>query len=252
MKNRFLGFISLLYAFIIIYLCLSNNLNNVLAPQMQVYTKLSIVPLILIGFVFISNKQEFKKYDLVLLIPLIMLILSGDFRLSIINSKELKIKKEVNLNEKEDNIDTSTYNFDNVDFDIVDASYASLSDYFNYTTNTKDLIGKTVRFKGLSIKNSKIVDKNKFVIGKYLITCCAADAGFIGFIVDYDKSKVKDNTWYQVEGVLKRIKLTDGSYVVGVEAVNVKEIDSKSEEQYVYPCYTYSDTCSEVSKYNLK
>ena len=90
------------------------------------------------------------------------------------------------------------------------------------------------------------------LIGKYLITCCAADSSFIGFIVDFDKTKIKDNTWYQVEGVLKRIKLTDGTYVVGVGAINVSEIDSKSEEQYIYPCYTYDDMCSEVSKYNLK
>ncbi len=250
MKNRFLGIISLLYTFIIVYLCLTNNLNNILAPKMQIYTKLSIIPLLLIGFFFMCNKRKFKKTDLILLIPFIMIIFSGDFRLSIINSKELKIKKEVNLTDKEDQIDLSKYSFDKFDFDIVDESYAGLSDYFNYTTHTKDLVGKTVRFKGLSIKNSKIVDGNKFVIGKYLITCCAADAEFVGFIVEFDKSKIKDNMWYQVEGVLKRIKLIDGSYVVGVEAVNIKEISP--EEQFVYPCYTYDDLCSAVTKYNLK
>ena len=257
MNRRFLGIVFILYFLIIMYLWISNNLNNILAPQMQVYVKLSILPLLLIGLVFIFNnniKYEFKLSDLVLLLPLIMIILSGDFRLtsSLAHSKSIKIDKESTINDKEDEIDTSNYSFDKVDFNVVDASYAGLSDYFNYTTNYEDIVGKTVRFKGLSIKNSKIVDKNKFIIGKYLITCCAADSSFIGFIVDFDKTKIKDNTWYQVEGVLKRIKLTDGTYVVGVGALNVSEIDSKNEEQYIYPCYTYDDMCSEVSKYNLK
>lgn len=254
MKNRFLGFISLLYAFIIIYLCLTNNLNNVLAPQMHIYTKLSIIPLILIGLVFIFNKQNFKKFDLVLLIPLIMLILSGDFRLttSLATNKEISNENNKIDNDYNDEIDLEKIDFSHIDYDIVDASYGSVSDSLMYTTDPDYYEGKTIRLSGLSLKNSKIVSDNYFIIGKYLITCCAADAGFVGFVLNYDISKIKDNTWYQIEGVLKKVKLTDGTYVVGVKVATIKELDQKEENQYVYPCYTYSDTCEEVTKLNLK
>ena len=53
--KRFLGFICLLYAGIIIYVKLSNNLNNYLAPNMQMYILLSIIPLIIMGLVMILN-----------------------------------------------------------------------------------------------------------------------------------------------------------------------------------------------------
>ncbi|MBP3765860.1 MAG: DUF1980 domain-containing protein [Bacilli bacterium] len=260
MKRRFLGIISLLYVLIILYLWCSNNLVNILAPQMQVYVKLSLIPLLLIGLVFLLNnniKYKFKVSDLVLLLPLIMIILSGDFRLTskLATNRDTLITKEdskIDDNYKEDEIDITKYNFESVDFDVIDPSYGGISDYLMYTTDPDYYIGKTIRFRGLSLKNSKIVSGNYFIIGKYLITCCAADAGFVGFVVNYDVNEIKDNTWYEVEGVLKKVRLKDGTYVVGVKVVNIKEIDSKSENQYVYPCYTYSDVCEEISKYNLK
>ena len=76
--KRFLGIICLLYASIITYVKVSNKLNNYLAPNMQMYILLSIIPLIIMGLVMILNnniKYNFKMSDLIILLQLLMLII---------------------------------------------------------------------------------------------------------------------------------------------------------------------------------
>ena len=92
-----------------------------------------------------------------------------------------------------------------------------------------------------------------FAIGKYAISCCAADAGFTGFIAKYDNSKITADKWYEVEGILEKGKDKEGYDIMYIKVINSKEISSKGEEQYVYPCYAYDDgSCEAMSKYNLE
>ena len=67
-----------------------------------------------------------------------------------------------------------------------------------------------------------------------------------------DKSKIKYGKWYEVIGRLKEGTDKEGYSVMTIEATSVKEISSKNEEQYVYPCAQYGDgKCSELLKYDL-
>ena len=92
-----------------------------------------------------------------------------------------------------------------------------------------------------------------FAIGKYAISCCAADAGFTGFIAKYDNSKITADKWYEVEGILEKGKDKEEYDIMYIKVINIKEISSKGEEQYVYPCYAYDDgSCEAMSKYNLE
>ncbi|MEE3342793.1 MAG: TIGR03943 family protein [Bacilli bacterium] len=258
--KRFLGFICLLYAGIIIYVKLSNKLNNYLAPNMQMYILLSIIPLIIMGLVMLLNNKinyKFKISDLILLLPIVMLIISGDGRLSmsLANNRSIsyktpkkteKVEEKVIIEEDEDN---EEYDFSKVDFDIKDESYTMLVDYLTYGDNNNKYIGKTVRIRGFTVMKNNFIPNSYFAIGKYAVSCCAADASFIGLISKYDKP-IKDNTWYEMEGVLKKGKDKEGIDILYVKVINIKEI--KQEEQYVYPCYVYGDNkCIEVSKYNL-
>ena len=92
-----------------------------------------------------------------------------------------------------------------------------------------------------------------FGIGKYLISCCAADSSFGGFMAKInDLSKIKDNTWYEMEGVLELGRDTYNQKILVINVVNYKKINGDNEELYMYPCYAYGDgSCSEVVKYNL-
>ena len=83
--KKFLGFVSLLYVLLILYSWINGSLDNYIAPNMQIYLKIAIIPLTLMGFVLIFNNRNdyrFKISDLVLLIPLLMIISSGDGNLS--------------------------------------------------------------------------------------------------------------------------------------------------------------------------
>ena len=258
--KRFLGFICLIYAGIIIYVKVFNKLNNYLAPNMQMYILLSIIPLIIMGLVIILNNKidyNFKVSDLILLLPIVMLIISGDGRLSIslANNRSISFKSSKKIEKIEDDVieedkdEDKEYDFSKVDFDVKDESYTMLVDYLTYGDNNYKYIGKTVRIRGFTVMKNNFIPKGFFAIGKYAVSCCAADASYIGLISKYDK-EVKDNTWYEMEGVLKKGKDKEGINILYLKIANIKEI--KEEEQYVYPCYVYGDDkCSEVGKYNL-
>ena len=110
MSKRYLGIICLLYSFLFSYVVITGKIKNFLAPQMQIYIKLSIVPMLLIGIVIIFNKNihyKFKLSDLILLLPIVLLVLAGDGKLSpnfasnrIININVNRTKNEEIIDEK--------------------------------------------------------------------------------------------------------------------------------------------------------
>ena len=84
--KRYLGLICLLYSIIIIYVWVSDTLKNFLAPTLQIYIKIALIVLIIMSLVLLFNNKieyKFKVSDLILLLPLLMLILAGDGRLTI-------------------------------------------------------------------------------------------------------------------------------------------------------------------------
>ncbi len=281
MSKRYLGLICLLYSGIFSYVVIFDELKLFLAPQMQIYVKLSIIPMLLIGLVMLFNNKvhyKFKISDLVLILPLILLIFAGDGRLTSSfasnrttnlntdnrtkSEEKIEDKKEEEIIElpkseekqeevKEENI--NNYDFSNVDFDIVDASYSELSNYITFAPKADKFKGQTIRIRGFALKKASYLPDGYFAIGKYAISCCAADAGFTGFIAKYDNSKIIADKWYEVEGILEKGKDKDGYDIMYINVINIKEISSKGEEQYVYPCYAYDDgSCEAISKYNLE
>ena len=256
--KRYLGMVYLLYSIIISYIVFTNKLKNFLAPSMQLYIKLSIIPLLVIGLIILfHNNYKFKISDLILLLPIVLLIISGDGRLTssfainrttnFNNNKKTIEKEEINNIPKEMEIinDFKPY------FDITDEEYIELSDYITNAPKANKYLGKTVRIRDFALKNIDFMDSNYFAIGKYAITCCAADASFAGLIIKYDNNKIMSDNWYEIEGVLENGKDTDGYSIMYVKIINIKEIDE--EDQYVYPCYAYdTNSCNVVSKYNLE
>lgn len=272
MRKKFLGFICFLYTSIIIYVLLSGSIKNYLAPQMQIYLKLSILPLFIMGVVLYSikkDKDEFKVSDLILILPIILLFISGDGRLTMtlarnrINNyndrknndvieEERVVRLEEISEEDIDNVDNSSnYDFSNTYFDVSDSTYDGLANYITYVAKSDTYEGKTIRVRGFTVTEEEYIPNGYFAIGKYSISCCAADATFIGFIGK--NKKIKNNTWYEIEGVLVKDKDNLGYDILAIDVINIKEIDGNSEEQYVYPCYAYDDgSCKDMQKYNLE
>ena len=262
--KKFLGIICLIYSGVIAYIWIFDEMKNFLAPTMQIYLKISLLPLVILGLVLYFEEHihyKFKITDIVLLLPLIMFVIAGDGRLSSsfatnrmnFNNNKVSSKKVVKDKTDDKKIDAKDYDFTNPDFEIIDENYYELANYLTFLVDASKYEGKTVRVRGFASKVGDYISGNYVGIGKYGITCCAADAGFVGFLVKLGNHKIKINNWYEIEGVLTKTKDNAGYEVLVLTIASVKEIDAKSEEQYVYSCYTYGDgTCSEVDKYNLE
>ena len=267
MKNRVFGCLFILYSVLILYLYLSNSLGSFLAPKMQIYILISGPIFFIIGFcsLFIKSDTKFQISDFVLLLPIFVFIMVGDGRLStsflqtrgsVLSNKANKTSSVPQKIDQDQSFDIEKYNdidFKKVDFDITDEVYMGLSDYITYGKYSDRAIGKTIRVRGFIVKNASYVPENLFAIGKYLISCCVADAGFGGYFAkSKDNSLFKENGWYEIEGVLEYDMDTYGNQVPVIQVVHAKEISSKKEELYVYPCYSYGDgSCQKIIEYHL-
>ena len=276
MRNKFLGIICLVYSSIIGYVWIFDKLKNYLALQMQAYIKISLFPLMIIGIALIisKNKSKFKISDIVLLIPLIFLFISGDGRLDVnfasnrlsdYNGKESSISKTKSVikenNDKDtdfnDNLDYKNNNINidmsNIKYDIVDEAYNELAIYFAFDSKALKHEGETIKIRGFAVNNESYIPDGYFMLGKYVITCCAADSSFIGYAVKMGDFKIKNGAWYEIEGVLEKTDSGDDFSMMAVKVINIKSIDKNSEEQYVYQCFAYDKdgTCKKLQEYDM-
>ena len=259
--KKYHSLISLLYVGIIAYVWNKDVLKNFLAPNMQIYLKVSIIVLLLMFIIelFTKSHYKFKVSDLILLLPILMMVLSGDAKLSInmtqnrrLNYTKEEVKENINETKEEEKEEVIIpEEITTIDIDMVDSVYNELSIYLTFDPNAKKFENKTIHIKGYSLIGEDYIPANYFMIGKYSISCCAADAQYVGLYVKKSE-EIKNNIWYDIEGVLKIIKDSDGNDTLAVIPSSIKEIDGNTEEQYVYPCYAYDNgSCSEISKYNL-
>ena len=267
MRNKFLGIICFIYAFIISFVWISGNLKNYLAINMQTYIKLSVIPMLILGIVLVTSKSKnkFKISDVVLLIPLILIFIAGDGRLTVsfANNRVSGNKKKTTVvdNKKKDNdvkdvlnyTDNSNIDFTNVKYDIVDEAYNEVAIFFSFDSKAKKHEGETIRVRGFALEDEDYIPDGYFMIGKYIITCCAADSSFVGYTVKNGDFKIKSGSWYEIEGVLEPTNLGNEDAIMAIRVVNIKSIDKKKEEQYVYQCFAYDKdgSCSKVLEYDL-
>ena len=273
MIKKFLGIVCLLYSILFGYVLIFDKLKYFLAPGMHIYFKLSLLPMVILGFVLIFYNKisyKFKISDVFLLLPLFFIILAGDCKLTASlasnrtsnynkvvkvsndNSKEVELYDDDSKDMDDVNLDQK-YDFTNVYFDVIDEAYVELASYISYSPKNSKYVGKTIRVRGFASKYASYIPNGFFTLGKYEISCCAADASFVGFYVKYDPTKVIQNRWYEIEGILKSGKDAEGYNILYIDVVNINKIDSSSEEQYIYPCYSYGNgLCEEAIKYNLE
>ena len=267
--KRYLGWICIIYSALIGYIWLFDKLKNFLSPNMQIYLKVSLFVFVIMGYILTSIEEDntkFKPSALILLLPIVAIILAGDGKLSanLASNRMAKYSNKssvkVDNNKKDDieipNIDDiqieDNMTIEKFDYDIKDIIYDGIASYLTFDETAVKNAGKTIKVRGFVVKNAEFVPKDYFAIGKYSVGCCIADSIFMGFYVDYDLSKIKENGWYEIEGVLIPIKDIDGYNSLAIKATKVTEIDSKEEEQYIYPCYNYDDACKLLEQYGIE
>jgi putative membrane protein len=78
------------------------------------------------------------------------------------------------------------------------------------------------------------LDNGHFMVGRFAITCCVADAFAIGMAVEWPQSEsLANNTWVNVQGQISQ-QMIDGALAPVIVADSVTIIDTP-EQPYLYP-----------------
>lgn len=94
-------------------------------------------------------------------------------------------------------------------------------------------VGKKMELAGFVFREEKMED-NRFIVARFALQCCSADAAPYGIIVDYGRAKAfADDTWVKVTGTIQKAKYGDLD-VLAVKADKVEKI-AAPKSAYVYP-----------------
>jgi putative membrane protein len=104
---------------------------------------------------------------------------------------------------------------------------------FNYESDPSMHIGEDVTVIGFVYHDPRLPE-GQFMVSRFIITCCVADAFAIGMPVDWpQETQFEDNTWIQVQGSLDEAQI-GGQTVPMVHATSIETIPAP-EQPYLYP-----------------
>ncbi|WP_380703031.1 TIGR03943 family putative permease subunit [Salinithrix halophila] len=99
----------------------------------------------------------------------------------------------------------------------------------------QELKGKPVRVKGFVFRADNMPGKT-ILLGRYAMTCCAADASVIGPFAHFPGADgLKEGEWIEVQGRLDEINV-EGSLVPVIRASSYQKIKAP-KDPYVYATY---------------
>lgn len=108
-----------------------------------------------------------------------------------------------------------------------------------YLFDPTPLIDQPIALKGFAA-DVYSDDEQVFLLGRLLITCCAADAQIAGFKCRIPEGvSISPYEWYDIEGVLRRVKEEDGSsfdpnVFYEIEVLSITQTD-EPVSPYIYP-----------------
>lgn len=261
MKKTNYSIILIMYSMLFYILHLMNLTKKFLSPKIINYNLITVfIFLIIATYILLTEEKEKtkkileeKKFNfsiLILFIPFFTLFFIGDATL---DTKIIK-NKTTNLifaEITEDKTDKK-YDLSKIDLTIKDYNYVEASLEIN--NNPKNWYGKTVNIRGFVVREASYIPIGYFAIGKYYITCCAADATLVGFTVKSDNSmRVDDSKYYDIKGVFVKAKNQKGEDAIAIKAIKIEKV--KEEEKQVYDCFAYgtsNEYCGMIDKISKK
>jgi uncharacterized repeat protein (TIGR03943 family) len=104
---------------------------------------------------------------------------------------------------------------------------------FNSGSAPTPYLGQTAKVTGFVYHDPRL-PTNQFIVSRFVITCCAADASAIGMIVTWDQSNsLKENAWIEVKGPVQSAEL-GGQPIPLIQAVLVEPVQ-QPQQPYLYP-----------------
>ncbi len=103
---------------------------------------------------------------------------------------------------------------------------------FDAAQDKSELEGQPVDVEGFVIVNENVPD-GQFLVGRFVITCCVADATAIGIAVDPSGTdRTVSEGWVSIRGTM-RISRMDGQPTLLIEAAEIVPIE-RPEQPYLY------------------
>lgn len=104
---------------------------------------------------------------------------------------------------------------------------------FNYEKDLSAYLGKSANVTGFVYYDPRLKN-GQFMVGRFTMTCCVADAFAIGMVVDWpENANLTENSWVNVKGTVDVVTI-DGQKVPVIHAQVVKTIQAP-EQPYLYP-----------------
>ncbi|MCM3792856.1 TIGR03943 family putative permease subunit [Priestia megaterium] len=101
--------------------------------------------------------------------------------------------------------------------------------------NTEQFIGKKIEVNGFVYREKGFKD-NQFVVARFGISCCAADASVYGLLSTLENaSTLKKDTWVHIKGIIQKTTYNEEN----VPYIQVQQIESidQPDNPYVYELY---------------
>ncbi|CAG7649585.1 TIGR03943 family putative permease subunit [Paenibacillus allorhizosphaerae] len=98
-------------------------------------------------------------------------------------------------------------------------------------------VGKKLQLTGFVYRQQEMKD-NQFVVGRFTVQCCSADAAPFGVLAEYDRAKtLASDSWVTVTGTIQKGSFNDMD-VLQLKVENVAKAEP-AKTPYVYPNYEF-------------
>ena len=209
----------------IIYLLFTNKIDFYIGDKMIKYIYITIVMISIITIfqfknVFTSKGNgNFKKKLLPIVLTVILGIISINkqetFKHSELN-KELTESKVISIDMKslyEHELDDGLIKFNNDNKEILIVNEDNPMILEDIRINPEKYIEMNLEIHGFACKKSYL-NKNQFILGRIVMSCCAADSKVVGIIAEYDKAyEINENEKIIARGTIGSSTIKDDNNV---------------------------------------
>lgn len=238
--DEFVWFITLILMILgLVYLVKSGNIQFYIGNKMVKYVCFSAVMIAIIALFQVENIFTPKNsINLkVKFIPIILALVIGGVSMKSQDSFRHIQLNNVLINEcgegsehKDNNNSMDVSKYDQL-IKIDDNNLNILEDI---QSNPDKFIGKEIEMHGFVCKESYLKN-TQFVIGRIIMTCCAADSKIVGILAE-DKKKIElnENEWVTIRGSLSYTTINDDdgiSHRVPVIIIDNLSKNSKQENK---------------------
>lgn len=104
---------------------------------------------------------------------------------------------------------------------------------FNFTADPLDLNGENADVVGFVFRDERL-RQDEFMVGRFTLTCCVADASAIGLVVRWPEAEsLANNTWVRVEGKIEIVQVPGGASI-RLRADRVEQVEEPAQP-YLFP-----------------